>query len=342
MYSRVKYKLSICIPTLNRGGYIGQTLESIISQIESGVEVVIVDGGSIDETEKIVNQYQASFAFISYIRRNEVTKGPSNEGFDRDCNHSIELASGDYCWIMTDDDLLKPGAIKKILAEIERGYDLIVASIEIRDHDVRDLLLKKRPFVKLDKVYAPSEWNSFFIDVSKHLTYAGAVIIKRTLWLSRDREKYYGSGYIHLGVIYDEPIRGKILVIACPLITIRYNNEHWTDRAFQIQMVSWPNLVSSFSSLSEEARRAVCRKEPWRDWGKLLLQRAYGTYSVREYQLFLERRLRNKREKVLAKAIAKIPRIALYIPGWLYSNAIFSKRKLLLAKLNNSWKKRPN
>ena len=49
----MQYRLSICIPTLNRGDYIGETLQSIASQWEEGVEIVIVDGGSTDRTLEI-------------------------------------------------------------------------------------------------------------------------------------------------------------------------------------------------------------------------------------------------------------------------------------------------
>ena len=333
----MKNRLSICIPTLNRGSYIGQTLDSIVCQIEAGVEVVIVDGGSVDETEKIVKQYQEIFPSICYVKKATADKSPSNEGFDRDCNYAVERASGDYCWLMTDDDLLKPGAIKKILIEIQRGFSLVIANIEVRNHNFTKLILNKRPNLKSDRIYLDGEWNIFVSNVSKHLTFVGAVIIKRKLWLSRNREKYFGSGFVHVGVIFDEPIRDSILVTASPLVTIRYGNEQWGKRAFQIRMFNWPDLIWSFSGISDEAKQLVCRKEPWKSVGKLLSQRAYGAYSIHEYKLFLENRLESDIEKSLAKLISVIPRILPYLP--LYLHAYLFGKDFRLAKLKNSWKK---
>ena len=48
--------LSICIATLNRGNFIGETLDSILSQITPEIEIVIIDGASTDNTEEVINK----------------------------------------------------------------------------------------------------------------------------------------------------------------------------------------------------------------------------------------------------------------------------------------------
>lgn len=47
-------RLSICMPTYNFGKFIGETLESIMKQIPDGVEIVVLDGGSTDNTCDVV------------------------------------------------------------------------------------------------------------------------------------------------------------------------------------------------------------------------------------------------------------------------------------------------
>jgi abequosyltransferase len=61
--------LSICIPTYNFGKFIGQTLESIIPNLTEAVEVVILDGGSTDDTADVVAQKQRNFPQIQYHRQ---------------------------------------------------------------------------------------------------------------------------------------------------------------------------------------------------------------------------------------------------------------------------------
>lgn len=335
----MKYRLSICIPTLNRGSYIGETLESIVSQWEDGIEVVIVDGGSTDDTEQVVSTYQKKFPDIRYTKKDSSEKKPSNEGFDRDCDHTVVLAGGEYCWLMTDDDLLKPGALRKILSETERDHAVIVANAEVMSGDFTELLVHKRPSILQDRIFQPSEWDGFVSMVGSHLTFVGALVIKRQLWLSRNREKYYGFGFIHVGVLFDEPISGTMLVTADPLVSIRFGNAQWTSRAFQIWMINWPSLIWSFSSLSDAAKSCICPREPWRSLTTLLFNRALGTYSTREYQLFIAGQPGSTATKFLARLIAMLPRALLYIPVWIYIRMMLPDSAYVLFNLKQSWKK---
>lgn len=332
----MKCKLSICIPTLNRGSFIRETIESIVSQLEDDVEVVIVDGGSIDDTEQIVNAYQLKYPAIKYLKKESSKSTPSNEGFDRDCNNAVELSQGEYCWLMTDDDLLMPGAIKRVLNEIGKGFALIVASIEIRNKDLTKVLIKKRPEIVQDQIYYASDWDQFLIKMLSHLTFVGTVIIKRQLWLSRNRERYFGSGFIHIGVILDERINENILVISSSLISLRYGNALWSNRAFQVWMFNWPELIWSFSTISDQTKKLSIAKEPWRQPIELLMLRALGSYSRKEYQLYLSSKDYSKSQRILAKLIAYLPRKILLITLYAYLNVRGVNCELALYDLRNS------
>lgn len=329
-------KLSICIPTLNRGAYIDETLKSITSQLCVGVEIVIVDGGSTDNTEKIVNSYQNLFRNILYLKKDATQKSPSNDGFDRDCNQAVELSSGEYCWLMTDDDLLKPGALEKILQEIEKNYDLIVVNTEVRSNDFSELLVPKRPNLPCDRIFDKEEWNDFAGMVGGHLTFVGAVVIKRKYWLLRNRQRYFGSGFVHVGVIFDQSFSGQILVTSIPLVIIRFGNAQWTSRAFQIWMINWPNLIWSFPLISDAAKRAICPREPWRSLKTLLFNRALGMYSEQDYSLYIDNRLTSNFRKFMSRFIARLPLSFLYIPAWLYIRLMLPDSAYVLFNLREN------
>ncbi len=106
--------LSICIATYNRADYIGQTLDSIIPQLDDDVELLVVDGASTDNTEAIVRKY--TDPRIRYVRL------PVKGGVDQDYCKAVELARGEFCWFFTDDDILKPGAISAVKNAISAGY----------------------------------------------------------------------------------------------------------------------------------------------------------------------------------------------------------------------------
>lgn len=336
-YSIMTCKLSICIPTFNRGSYIGETLESIVSQLEENIEIVIVDGGMTDNTEQVVSSYQRLFPNIRYTRKEASGNQPSNEGFDRDCNYAVEIARGEYCWLMPDDDLLLPGAIKKILSETGKSYPLIVASVEVRNKDLTRVVVPRRPLFLKDQIFHPSERDQFAAKVGNHLTYVGAVIVKRQFWLSRNRKKYFGSGFIHVGVIFDELIEADVLVIANPLVSLRYGIAQWSSRAFQIWMINWPELVWSFPTISDETKQLLVPKEPWMNVRKLLMSRVLGTYSIKEYKLFLKERLHSKSQRMLAASIALVPRTFLYVPAYMLLYLGGAKNETALLDLRKSF-----
>ncbi len=279
-------RLSICMATFKRGKFIGETLDCILAQMVPGIELVVVDGASPDNTPEVMAGYVARFPALRYIREAE------NSGVDRDYDKAVEYASGEYCWLMTDDDLLVPGAIPRLVAELDGINDLVIVNEEVRSADFSRLLTPSRFKQASDRRYGPEDAESFFIDMAQGLSFIGCVVIKRDLWLARDRASYYSSLFIHAGVIFQRPAITRASFIAAPLIVIRYGNAMWTARSFEIWMFMWPQMLWAFSEFSESARAQVTPREPWRDFRQLLVYRASGGYALAQYRRFLAARTR--------------------------------------------------
>ena len=124
-------KLSICIPTYNYGEFIGQTLDSLLPQISAGVEVIILDGGSTDNTPEVVAVRQLSYPQLTY--HYQIFRG----GIDKDIEKVVSLARGQYCWLFSADDIMLPDAISKVLEAIKSNYDIYLC-----EHDSCDLKAK--------------------------------------------------------------------------------------------------------------------------------------------------------------------------------------------------------
>ena len=306
-------RLSFCIPTMNRAEFIGETLKSIISQATDETEIVIVDGGSTDNTEAIVDSYSQNFPRLRYVRSpnsgNQNGK-PSNSGFDLDCIHAVEIARGDYCWLMTDDDLLVSGAVATVFDKMSNGAGLIIVDAEVRNKDFSRILAVRRLTMRTDRVYEEGEFERLFVDVCDHLTFVGAIIIKRSEWLDRDMQPYIGTGFIHVGVVFQRPFTSKVVVIASPFISIRFGNALWSSRAFAIWNVSWPALIWSFS-FSDEAKRKVVAREPWRSIKKLVGFRIVGAYSIEQYRAVIAPRLKSRWSFLPGLWVARTPIMAL-------------------------------
>jgi abequosyltransferase len=282
--------LSICIPTLNRARFIGETLESIARQLDDRVEVVIVDGGSIDATGDIVRSYASRFPSIRYVVSQLGDGVPSNQGFDRDCDYAVQIARGMYCWLMTDDDLLKANAVATVLDHLDANPELVVVNAEARDVKLNRVLNARLCRIYKDQVFPAAQTDNLFACAGQYLSFVGGVVVRRDVWCNRDRQSFFGSLFVHVGTLFQQPLTGASIVIAEPLIVIRYGNAMWSSRGFEIWMFKWPGLVWSLPPLSDAARGQVTPQEPWRDPGQLMRYRATGSYSWGVFRRFLATR----------------------------------------------------
>lgn len=118
--------LSICIPTYNRAAHLRNCLSSLI-QCGLGkipeVQVCISDNCSTDATKKVVIEAEKKLALKYKINK-------SNFGFARNMLEVVQMADGQFVWVLGDDDLLIAGACEKIIALIKkyRAVDFFVVN----------------------------------------------------------------------------------------------------------------------------------------------------------------------------------------------------------------------
>ena len=195
---------------------------------------------------------------------------------------------------MTDDDLVMPGAVAAVLHKTSTGAGLIVVDAEVRNMDFSRTHYERRLMLQTDRIYEANELEKLFIDVCDHLTFVRAIIIKRSeKWLDRDKQPYVGTGFIHVGVLFQRPFATKAVVIARPLVCRRLGNALWGARSFTIWNVNWPALVWSFN-FSDEAKGKVVAREPWRSIKKLVGFRIVGAYSIQQYRDVIAPRLKSR------------------------------------------------
>lgn len=90
--------LTIVIPTYNRAHLIEHTLKSVLNQSCDDFEVIIIDDGSTDNTEEIIQSYLSEK--VQYHRIPNSERGAAR-------NRGTELAKGDYInWFDSDDEML--------------------------------------------------------------------------------------------------------------------------------------------------------------------------------------------------------------------------------------------
>ena len=294
-------RLSICIATYHRADVIGGTVAAILPQLRDGVELLVVDGASPDDTSHVVGALFEGRPDCRYVRL--AAKG----GVDRDYCTAVEQARGEYCWLMTDDDILNPGAVDRVLRALGDGPDLVVVNAEVADSGLAMTLLPQKLRLDADRRLEANQASELLALAGDLLSFIGSVVIRRALWRARDPAPYLGTEFVHVGMIFQAPLERGARVLAEPLVRIRYGRAGWSRRAFEVWMFTWPALVWSLPGLRDAARRAVTPREPWRRLPRLANMRAQGCYGLAEYRRWLRPRPMSLPARLGALALASAP-----------------------------------
>jgi len=128
------HKVSVIVPVYNCEKYLPKCLESILDQTYKNIEIVIVNDGSIDGSEKIALHYKEKDKRISYYYQNN--SGPSVAR-----NKGIFNSTGEYLVFVDSDDTVENYYIEYLLKKmLSSDYDLVCSGYK----DISEFGLLKR------------------------------------------------------------------------------------------------------------------------------------------------------------------------------------------------------
>ena len=139
-------KISIVTPSFNQGKYIERTIQSVISQKYENLEYIIIDGGSSDDSVKIIQLYESSLAYWV----SERDSGQSNA-----INKGFSHATGTLFGWLNSDDCLTDGALHNIAEMFQQNPQAgaFVGAGEYVDTKERILLRKEPSEVTFESLY---------------------------------------------------------------------------------------------------------------------------------------------------------------------------------------------
>lgn len=110
-----KPSISIVIPSYNQGRYIEETLQSVFAQRIEGLQLIVIDGGSTDETVSILRKHSSKIDhWVS-----ERDKGQTDA-----INKGLRLARADIVGWLNSDDIYLRGALRKVLRVFDERPDV--------------------------------------------------------------------------------------------------------------------------------------------------------------------------------------------------------------------------
>lgn len=109
--------VSVIMPAYNCEKFIGEAIQSVISQTYKNIELLIVDDCSTDGTAKVIFEQQKFNKWIRYFKFN------INSGAARARNYAIEMANGEYLAFLDSDDIWVPDKLQhQIQFMKDNGY----------------------------------------------------------------------------------------------------------------------------------------------------------------------------------------------------------------------------
>jgi glycosyltransferase involved in cell wall biosynthesis len=114
--------VDVVVPCYNYAKYLRQCVQSILSQRDTNVRVLILDDASPDNTPEVAGQLAASDRRVTYVRNktNLGLIGTANKGV-------MEWASADYVVLLSADDALTPGSLARSACLLDTNPDIGLA-----------------------------------------------------------------------------------------------------------------------------------------------------------------------------------------------------------------------
>lgn len=110
--------ISVVMPVLNAGAWLGESIGSILAQTHEALELIIVDDGSSDDSRAVA---AAAAARDDRVRTLFLEPLPGNTSSARAANAGIAIARGDYIARMDGDDIALPHRLERELGFIEEN-----------------------------------------------------------------------------------------------------------------------------------------------------------------------------------------------------------------------------
>ena len=144
-------KVTVYITNYNYGRYLGEAIESVLSQTLKNFELIIIDDGSSDESSQMLGDYEA-MANVFVIFQEQ-------RGLIRSSNLALEMARGDYIIRLDADDYFAPDALESLASVLDQREDVVMVFpdyfevnesgamlAEVRRHDFgREVTLLDQP-----------------------------------------------------------------------------------------------------------------------------------------------------------------------------------------------------
>ncbi|PGZ07265.1 teichoic acid biosynthesis protein B, partial [Bacillus cereus] len=184
-----KAKLSVVITNYNKEQYLAQCLQSVIEQTLKGIEIIVVDDGSTDDSMTILRQYEKQYENLSVYKQ-------QNAGVSAARNTGLKKANGEYVTFLDADDYVHLTGYEEMYeVASENNADMVIANIicfnEYKNWPLsymKKLFDKELPLIRnvatnLELHFTPSTSNKIF---KREMCVLNGINFDEDLWVGED------------------------------------------------------------------------------------------------------------------------------------------------------------
>ena len=216
--------LSLCIPTFCRPALLLETLQSVAEQGDAAlferVEVLVSDNASPDDTEQAVRTFAEAHPFL----RLKYRRHAENIGSDANMAGLVEWAQGEFVLLLSDDDLLLPGALAKLFALMREYPDAAGFCLNMRQFFL-DPAEPTVPGRRLPADRKITGRDAGLLFLGTEITFISVLTFRRSRIGALGYKDRVGTSllqsYVYLDVLAGDPV---IVATALPYLAVRGNN----------------------------------------------------------------------------------------------------------------------
>lgn len=237
--------LSIIVPVYKTEKYIKKCLHSIISQLTDECELIVINDGSPDKSELIIEEEIRDIKNIKYIRK-------ENGGVSSARNVGIKNASGKYIWCVDSDDYISEHSITLVLNEIKKCDDVDVLIFDTYIDKSHKTIYRIEPYKE-----CKTEYDCFYSYIIKNgLNSIWNKVIKKELY--SDNDIYY---YENISLGEDSSTLIRLLHISKKTKYVHKPIYHYNLKSSGVSRGTKQNILQFKIAINQAIEEMNCRDE---------------------------------------------------------------------------------
>jgi glycosyltransferase involved in cell wall biosynthesis len=218
--------ISVIIPAYNAEKYIAEAIESVLKQSHKSLELIVINDGSIDKTESILQRYLSIDSRIRYYNQN-------NSGESMARVSGLKYSKGEYVYFLDADDIALAETLENLVKKLSQNSNSVAAYGDyLRVNNLGELIYPEgknlNDLHKKNQNFLESILESSYLAV-------GSVLIRKEFLNETDilNDTDYSEDWImFVNIAY----KGKFEYVNSPLVKRRIHKNSQTQTNLEIEV----------------------------------------------------------------------------------------------------------